>query len=221
MNIHGALIVSPKIALSRNIFLEPVAKLKIGNKLLDRDKTENNSLAIFNTDSPQTFSYDTTQNIGRKLWYRDLDLGLTINTNIFYLGIQASNLLNHSENIYQNTQNTNYRTPTVYSLFAGTQYVSRNEKLSFHPYFYLRSVNKNKQYFGGFSLDLDKFYLGAAADFNDQYSASIGVSFDRFALILQSTNSYIPELNQHLYTHQLTIRINSEISKKTRRYITF
>ena len=218
---NGALIVSPKIALSRNIFLEPVAKLKIGNKLLDRDKTDNNSLAIFNTDSPQAFSYDTTQNIGRKLWYRDLDLGLTINTNIFYIGIQASNLLNHSENIYQNTQNTNYRTPTVYSLFAGTQYVSRNEKLSFHPYFYMRSVNKNKQYFGGFSIDLDKFYLGAAADFNDQYSASIGLSFDRFALILQSTNSYIPELNQHLYTHQLTIRINSDISKKTRRYITF
>ena len=218
---NGALIVSPKISLSRNIFLEPVAKLKIGNKLLDRDKTDNNSLAIFNTDSPQAFSYDTTQNIGRKLWYRDLDLGLTINTNIFYIGIQASNLLNHSENIYQNTQNTNYRTPTVYSLFAGTQYVSRNEKLSFHPYFYMRSVNKNKQYFGGFSLDLDKFYLGAAADFNDQYSASIGLSFDRFALILQSTNSYIPELNQHLYTHQLTIRINSDISKKTRRYITF
>ena len=218
---NGALIVSPKIALSRNIILEPVAKLKIGNKLLDREKAENNSLALFNSDSPQTFSYDTTQNIGRKLWYRDLDLGFTINTNIFYVGFQVSNLLNHSENIYQNNQNTNYRTPSVYSLYAGTQYVSRNEKLSFHPYFYMRSVNKNKQYFGGFSIDLDKLYLGASADFNDQYSASIGLSLDRFALILQSTNSFIPELNQHLYTHQLTIRINSDISKKTRRYITF
>ena len=40
---NGALIVSPKIGLSRNIILEPVAKLKIGNKLLDREKTENNS----------------------------------------------------------------------------------------------------------------------------------------------------------------------------------
>jgi hypothetical protein len=218
---NGALIVSPKIALSRNIILEPVAKLKIGNKLLDREKAENNSLALFNSDSPQTFSYDTTQNIGRKLWYRDLDLGFTINTNIFYVGFQVSNLLNHSENIYQNNQNTNYRTPSVYSLYAGTQYVSRNEKLSFHPYFYMRSINKNKQYFGGFSIDLDKLYLGASADFNDQYSASIGLSLDRFALILQSTNSFIPELNQHLYTHQLTIRINSDISKKTRRYITF
>jgi hypothetical protein len=218
---NGALMLSPKIAISRNILLEPVAKLKIGNKLLDREKVENNSLAVFNSDSPQLFSYDSTQNVGRKLWYRDLDIGFTLNTNIFYIGAQASNILNHSENIYQNTESTNYRTPTVYSIFAGTQYVSRNEKLSFHPYFYMRSANKNNQYFGGFSLDLDKLYIGAAADFNDQYSGSIGLSLDRFALILQSTKSYIPTLNQHLYTHQLTIRINSDISKKTRRYITF
>ena len=218
---NGALMISPKIALSRNILLEPVAKLKIGNKLLDRDKIENNSLAIFNSDSPQLFSYDSTLNIGRKLWYRDLDIGFTINTNIFYVGVQATNVLNHSENIYQNTESTNYRTPTVLSVCAGTQYVSRNEKLSFHPYFYLRSVNKYNQYFGGFSLDLDKVYIGAAADFDKNYTGSIGLSLDRFALILQSTRSFIPSLNQQLYTHQLTIRINSDISKKTRRYITF
>lgn len=218
---NGALMISPKIALSRNILLEPVAKLKIGNKLLDRDKIENNSLAIFNSDSPQLFSYDSTLNIGRKLWYRDLDIGFTINTNIFYVGVQASNILNHSENIYQNTESTNYRTPTVLSVCAGTQYVSRNEKLSFHPYFYLRSVNKYNQYFGGFSLDLDKVYIGAAADFDKNYTGSIGLSLDRFALILQSTRSFIPSLNQQLFTHQLTIRINSDISKKTRRYITF
>lgn len=218
---NGALMISPKIALSRNILLEPVAKLKIGNKLLDRDKIENNSLAIFNSDSPQLFSYDSTLNMGRKLWYRDLDIGFTINTNIFYVGVQATNVLNHSENIYQNTESTNYRTPTVLSVCAGTQYVSRNEKLSFHPYFYLRSVNKYNQYFGGFSLDLDKVYIGAAADFDKNYTGSIGLSLDRFALILQSTRSFIPSLNQQLYTHQLTIRINSDISKKTRRYITF
>ena len=218
---NGALMISPKIALSRNILLEPVAKFKVGNKLLDRDKIENNSLAIFNSDSPQLFSYDSTLNVGRKLWYRDLDIGFTVNTNIFYVGVQASNILNHSENIYQNTESTNYRTPTVLSVYAGTQYVSRNEKLSFHPYFYLRSVNKYNQYFGGFSLDLDKVYIGAAADFDKNYTGSIGLSLDRFALILQSTRSFIPSLNQQLYTHQLTIRINSDISKKTRRYITF
>ena len=218
---NGSLILAPKIALSRNIFIEPVAKLKIGNKLLDASKAENNSLAVFNTDSPQNFSYDTTQNIGRKLWYRDVDMGLTLNTNMFYIGAQATNFLNHSEDIYQNGDNENYRTPTIYSFFAGTQYVSRNEKLSFHPYVYMRSVQTNKDYFAGFSLDLNHFYIGASLDFQNQYTGSIGLSLDRFALIMQSTRSFNPLMNEHLYTHQLTLRINSDISKKTRRYITF
>ena len=218
---NGALILSPKIAMSRNIYLEPVAKLKIGNKLLDASKVENNSIALFNTNSPQNFSYDTTQNIGRKLWYRDVDIGLTLNTKMFYIGAQASNFLNHSEDIYQNGDNENYRTPTTYSFFAGTQYVSRNEKLSFHPYVYVRSIQSNRDYFAGFSIDLNHLYIGASLDFQDQYTGSIGLALDRFALIVQSTRSLNPLMNEHLYTHQLTLRINSDISKKTRRYITF
>ena len=218
---NGALILSPKIAMSRNIYLEPVAKLKIGNKLLDASKVENNSIALFNTNSPQNFSYDTTQNIGRKLWYRDVDIGLTLNTKMFYIGAQASNFLNHSEDIYQNGDNENYRTPTTYSFFAGTQYVSRNEKLSFQPYVYVRSIQSNRDYFAGFSIDLNHLYIGASLDFQDQYTGSIGLALDRFALIVQSTRSLNPLMNEHLYTHQLTLRINSDISKKTRRYITF
>jgi hypothetical protein len=178
-------------------------------------------MAFFNSASPQMFSYDTSQNIGHKLWYRDLDLGLTLNTNMFYFGIQASNVLAHSEDIYQNDQNTTYRTPTALSMFAGTQYVSRNEKLSFHPYVYFRRINKNNDYFAGFSLDLDKVFVGASYDFNNQYTGSLGLSLDRFALIIQSTKSFNPYLSQNLYTHQLTLRFNSDISKKTRRYITF
>ena len=218
---NAAVILSPKIALSRNILLEPVAKLKMGNKLLDINKVENNSMAIFNSSSPQMFSYDTSQNIGRKLWYRDVDLGITLNTNMFYLGIQASNVLAHSEDIYQNNQNETYRTPTSFSMFAGTQYVSRNEKLSFHPYVYFRTINNENDYFAGFSLDLDKVFVGASYDFNNQYTGSLGLSLDRFALIIQSTNSFNQYLNQNLYTHQLTLRFNSDVSKKTRRYITF
>ncbi len=218
---NAALVLSPKIALTRNILIEPVAKLKIGNKLLNSDKLENNSLAVFNSSSPQVFSFDTSQNIGRKLWYRDLDLGLTLNTSKFYLGVQASNVLAHSEDIYDNDQQTDHRATSVLSVFAGTQYVSRNEKLSFHPYVYIRSFNDNTDYYGGFSLDLDKLFLGASYDFDSQYSASLGLSLDRFALIVQSTRSYTPHLNQNLYTHQLTLRFNSEVSKKTRRYITF
>ena len=159
---NASLTFSPKIALSRNISLEPVAKLKVGNKILNSSKVNNNTVSLFNSTSPQLFSFDTTQAIGRKLWYRDLDAGVTLNTKVFYIGFQAENLLNHVENLYQNQQNSNYRTPTTYSVLAGTQYMSRNEKISFHPYVYMRSNTDATSYYAGFSFDLDKLFIGAS-----------------------------------------------------------
>ena len=217
---NAALVFSPKIALSRNISLEPVARLKIGNKVLDANKVENNSISLYNNNNPQIFNFDTTQNIGRKLWYRDLDAGFTVNTKVLYIGFQAENLLNHVENLYQNEQNTSNTAPTTYSVIAGTQYLSRNEKISFHPYVYMRSNINRTAYYTGFSFDLDKVFIGASYGTDAEYSGSIGLSLDRFAFLIQTTNAYQPELKQNLYTHQLTLRLNSPLSKKTRRYIT-
>ena len=217
---NASLSFSPKIALSRNISLEPVAKLKVGNKILNSNKVNNNTVSLFNSASPQLFSFDTTQAIGRKLWYRDLDAGVTLNTKVFYVGFQAENILNHVENLYQNEQNSNYRTPTTYSVLAGTQYMSRNEKISFHPYVYMRSNVDATSYYTGFSFDLDKLFIGASYGSASQYSGSIGLSLNQFALLLQSTRAYQAHLDQNLFTHQLTLRINSPMSKKTRRYIT-
>ena len=217
---NAALVFSPKIALSRNISLEPVARLKIGNKVLDANKVQNNSISLYNNNNPQIFNFDTSQNIGRKLWYRDLDAGFTVNTKVLYIGFQAENLLNHVENLYQNEQNTSNTTPTTYSVIAGTQYLSRNEKISFHPYVYMRSNMNRTAYYTGFSFDLDKVFIGASYGTDAEYSGSIGLTLDRFAFLIQTTNAYQPELNQNLFTHQLTLRLNSPMSKKTRRYIT-
>ena len=217
---NAAIVFSPKIALSINISIEPAAKLKIGNKLLNSNQINNNSLSLYDQNNPQTFSFDSTQKIGRKLWYRDIDLGFTLNTKVFYLGFQAENILNHIENLYQNEQNNDNRISTTYSALAGTQYMSRNKKVSFHPYVYLRTNTQTTAYYGGFSFDIDKIFVGASYGSSNQYSGSIGLSMDQFALIIQSTRAFQPILNKTLYTHQLTLRINSPISKKTRRYIT-
>ena len=217
---NAAIVFSPKIALSRNISIEPAAKLKIGNKLLNSNQINNNSLSLYDQNNPQTFSFDSTQKIGRKLWYRDIDVGFTLNTKVFYLGFQAENILNHIENLYQNEQNNDNRISTTYSALAGTQYMSRDKKVSFHPYVYLRTNTQTTAYYGGFSFDIDKIFVGASYGSSNQYSGSIGLSMDQFALIIQSTRAFQPILNETLYTHQLTLRINSPISKKTRRYIT-
>ena len=172
---NAAIVFSPKIALSRNISIEPAAKLKIGNKLLNSNQINNNSISFYDQNSPQIFSFDSTQKIGRKLWYRDIDAGFTLNTKIFYLGFQEENILNHIENLYQNVQNNENRISTTYSAIAGTQYMSRNEKVSFHPYVYLRTNTQNTSYYGGFSFDIDKLFVGASYGSRDQYSGSIGL----------------------------------------------
>ena len=63
-------MISPKIALSRNILLEPVAKLKIETSF-DRDKIENNSLAI----STQTLLNYSPMTVPR-MW--DVNYGIEI-----------------------------------------------------------------------------------------------------------------------------------------------
>ena len=217
---NATLVFSPKIGLSRNISLEPAAKLKVGNKLLNANQIENNTVSLYHENSAQLYSFDSTQKIGRKLWYRELDAGFTFNTKVFYIGFQAENLLNHIENLYQNEQNNENRIATTYSAIAGTQYMSRNEKVSFHPYIYLRTNKTNTAYYGGFSFDLDKLFIGASYGSSDQYTGSIGVSFNQFALVLQTTRAFQPTLERNLFTHQMTLRINTPESKKTRRYIT-
>jgi len=220
-NWDVAMLFSPKIALSRNITLEPAMRFKMGNKLLNQSKLTNNSQVEFETGTTQTFNFDENSAIGRKLWYRDLDAGLTINTSLFYIGFQSTNLLKHFDNIYTNTDSTSYtRATTTSSIVAGTQYISRNEKFVFSPYVYAQFKNTNKNVYAGFSMKLSKLMIGASYGNNQALTGLIGLSTNRFSLFGQTTLAHSKSLNTDELTHQLTIRINSSTSRKARRYIT-
>jgi len=220
-NWDVAMLFSPKIALSRNITLEPAMRFKMGNKLLNQSKLTNNSQVEFETGTTQTFNFDENSAIGRKLWYRDLDAGLTINTSLFYIGFQSINLLKHFDNIYTNTDSTsNTRATTTSSIVAGTQYISRNEKFVFSPYVYAQFKDANKNVYAGFSMKLSKLMIGASYGNNQALTGLIGLSTNRFSLFGQTTLAHSKSLNTDELTHQLTLRFNSSTSRKARRYIT-
>ena len=220
-NWDVALLFSPKIALSRNITLEPAMRFKMCNKLLNQSKLTNNSHVEFETGTTQTFNFDENSAIGRKLWYRDLDAGLTINTSLFYIGFQTTNLLKHYDNVYTNTDSTStQRAGSTTSLIAGTQYISRNEKFVFSPYVYAQFKDANKNVYAGFSLKLSKLMIGASYGNNKALTGLIGLSTNRFSLFGQTTLAHSKSLNTDELTHQLTLRINSSTSRKARRYIT-
>ena len=220
-NWDVALLFSPKIALSRNITLEPAMRFKMGNKLLDHSKLTNNSQVEFETGATQTFNFDENRAIGSRLLYRDLDAGLTINTSLFYIGFQSINLLKHFNNIYTNIDSsTVQRASSITSLVAGTQYISRNEKFVFSPYVYAQFRDQNKDLYAGFSMKLSKFMIGASYGNNQALTGLIGLSTNRFSLFGQTTLAQSNSLNTDVLTHQLTLRFNSSASRKARRYIT-
>jgi len=220
-NWNTALLFSPKIALSRNITFEPALRFKMGNKILTESKINNNAAVEFETGNVQTFNFDQNNAIGRKLWYRDLDAGFTINTSLFYIGFQSTNLLKHYSNIFTNTDSTvNERAQVNTSVIAGTQYISRNGKFVFSPYVYA-DFNKNaNSIYGGFSMKLSKVMIGGSYSNIKAATGLIGLSTDKFSLFAQTTLAPSMILNENALTHQLTMRFNSLTSRKARRYIT-
>lgn len=219
-NWNTCLLFSPKIAITRSISFEPALRFKLGNKLINEDRIENHSFVNFESQTTNQFNFDSTLAIGSKLWYRDLDLGFTINTPYFYLGAQVSNVLRHQNNIYSNYENMDLRAQNVYNAIIGTQYISRNQQIQFSPYCFYERVNSDR-FFGGFSLKLNKVMIGGSYGTGNLASGTLGLSFRNFALYAQSTYGFVQPINKKSFTHQLTIRFNSNVDKKSRRYITF
>ena len=217
-NGNVAVIFSPKIALSRKISLEPAVRFKMGTQTLNEQKMVNESSVEFNTGQVNQFQFDPNLAIGRRLWYRDLDAGLTIHTPLFFLSAQITNLFQHNENIYSNNGETLAASRNV-NLIAGTQYISRNEKLIFAPYALYQNTEYQQQVFGGFSFKAGKAQLGLSYGNLNTGSLSLGYVGKNFALVGQSCFGTLVSTQQRTYTHQLTLRIHSSVSKKARRYI--
>lgn len=219
-NWNTCLMFSPKIALSRTVSVEPAMRFKIGNKLLNEDRIENHTAINYESHTQNQFNFDTSLAIGSKLWYRDIDFGLTVNTPYFYLGGQVSNVLRHQNNIYSNFENLDMRAKNVYNAIIGTQYISRNQKIQFSPYCFFERTNSNRL-FAGFNFKLNKVMIGGSFGTGKIGTGVFGLAFKNFAIYAQSSYGYVQAIARNSSTHQLTIRINSNIDKKSRRYITF
>ena len=220
-NWNTCLLFSPKIALTKSISFEPAMRFKIGNKILSKDRIQNLSNVTYESFQTEQFNFDSSLAIGNKLWYRDLDLGFTINTPYFYFGGQVTNILRHNNNIYSNYVNLDMRASNVYNAVLGTQYISRNQKIQFSPYVFLENRNNQNRIYGGFSFKFYKLMVGGSYGTGKTTSATLGLSTNNFSLLAQTSYGNSIALNSPSFTHQLTLRINSNIDKKSRRYITF
>lgn len=217
-NSQVAFIVSPKIALSRKISIEPALRFKMGTQTLNQNKLKNFSTVEMTNGQVNQFQFDSTLAIGQTLWSRDLDAGLTLHTPFFFLSAQINNLFQHNENIFTNDGST-LRASNVWNVITGTQYTSRNEKMIFAPYALYQQTNYQQQLFGGFTFKAGKAQFGMSYGNLATGNLSLGYIGENFALIGQSGFGTLVSTQQRTFTHQLTLRFHSSVSKKARRYI--
>jgi hypothetical protein len=213
------LIYAPKLAINRYLTIEPSMKYTFGKKVLNSSKVINNSTVEVETNQLETFSIDPNQAIGKNLWYRDLGAGLIINAGPIYFGGQVNNLLKHQDNLYSNDYTSIRRADRELTLVGGTDFNSKNGNFTFSPYIFHTIFGSQSSTYLGASIQLKSFLIGGSYQTNGSISGMIGLHKDRFSLLCQTSYASSSYTQSKSFIHQLTIRINSNISKKTRRYL--
>ena len=214
------LIAAPKILLNRFIVLEPAARLRMGARYANATKLQELSFIEFENADLRAVQIDSTQAVGRRLFYKDLDLSLAIQTPILFVSAQLENTFKHFNYAMGNEQTpNNSRAFQQLTVSLGTQYASRNEKMRIAPYIQFQSNRLQTQYLVGLQMNVNKWQLGASVANNKQYQAALGYIGKHSAIILQSCQHQLLTLNTPSYFHQVTFRFYSQPSRKARRYI--
>jgi hypothetical protein len=213
------LIFSPKLAFGKYISIEPAVSYLVGQKSINSSKITNHSLFEFSSNQLQQFNYNSTNAIGNQLYYRDLNAGVNVNAGPVYLGISTQNILKHQDNVHTNDFDTIHRAAQTSTLYIGTDFSARKGTVMFSPMLsHTIGLTSDLTQIGG-TFQLNGVVIGANYGSNASYGALLGYQSKNFSIIAQSLKTKPLTSIQPQYVHQLTLRINTNISRKTRRYL--
>lgn len=218
-NYHAALIYSPKFSVARNINVEPSVRFKMGSKLLKSDQIEIGSEIEYDRMNTQSFYTNGEAPIGSNLWYKDLGLGLMVNTKWFYVGIQGDNLFEHYDNIYSNDITNPKRAGKHFVATIGTDYESKKENITVSPYCVYQQQEALSEGWLGVNLRYEWLTIGGAVSSKFEPAASIGMKFDHFMLTYNADLTHSQLLNKEILSHQVTIRFLSKPSRIGQRLL--
>lgn len=218
-NYNAAFLYSPKFSIARNVLVEPSIRFKMGNKSVNSSQLQSGSIVEYDRMNSKLFYSPGEQPIGKSLWYKDLGLGLMLNTKWFYVGIQGDNLLKHYDNIYSNNLEDPRRAGKHFVATIGTDYESKKEKTTFSPYFVYQKLEKLEEGWLGMNFRYHWLMAGAAISTNLEPAASFGLNFDHFMLTYNADYTYSQVLNKQTLSHQLTIRFLTKPSRFGQRLL--
>ncbi len=216
---HGgiALTYAPKFSVNRYFSIEPSVRFKMGAKLLDYNRVSGLETVEMQPGINYDFYPEGQQPIGRQLWYKDLGLGLMVNTKWFFAGINADNVFRHQDNIYNNSWNQQRRTSVNFTATIGTDWENNRENLRLSPYVVMNVFEGREMFYAGANLQWNWFTFGTAVSSQAEPIASIGMKFKQFTLSYTADYSKSIAMDKSLLSHQLSLRINGKTSRFGRR----
>lgn len=217
MNTSAALTYSPKFSVSNNVVVEPGIRFKMGNTSINPSKLTPNQPVEFERGNLREPQFPDSLTSRSSLWYKDLGASILVNTKWFYVGAQVDNLARHTNNIYGagNTERADLHT----ILTIGTDYESKNEKLSFSPYLIYQKYGDLSEAWLGANFRANWFTVGAGVSSKFEPAASIGVKFEHFALTYNADYTQSMIQNRSELSHQLTIRFLTNPSRIGQRLL--
>lgn len=218
-NYNASLTYSPKFSVSRGVTVEPSVRFKMGSKMLDSKNLVPGTKVEYDRSEVQEFLVNGSAPIGKQLWYKDLGLGLMVNTKWFYAGIQGDDLFNHYDNIYSNALEDQRRVGTHFVATLGTDYESIKKTITVSPYIVYQQRETLKEAWLGTTVKLKWLTVGGAISSNLEPAASIGLKFQQFAITYNADYTQSALLNQRSLSHQMTIRFVSKPSRIGQRLL--
>lgn len=221
-----AVTYSPKFSVNRKLSIEPAFRFKMGNKMLDSERMNGTEVVEFIPGNTIDYYQDGTTPVGRMLWYRDMGVGLNVNTEWFYASAQVDNLFRHRDNIYSNNLNGIRRAGTYFVATVGTdwesndsQWETKRSKFGLSPYLVYRKYENINELWAGANFRAYWLSIGASISSNLDPAASLGIvsSDKRFSLTYNADYSQSYVTNERSLSHQLTLRIVGKQSRIGRR----
>lgn len=207
----AAITYSPKISLSNTVSFEPSVRFKMGNKSLKHSKMDGINQVEVERGVVEDYYSDGSTPIGRDLWYKDLGVGLMVNTKWFFAGVQMDNLFRHKDNMYSNTEQirANYH----FTASLGTDWVSSKGTLRLSPYAVYQNEGRLNELWVGANMGIKWFVLGASYSTNQDPSATIGVKFKHFSMYYNADYSKSIMTGERSLSHQLTLKVVGKQSR--------
>jgi len=221
-----AFTYSPKISINRKISVEPAVRFKIGNKMLNASQMEGQSSVEMLRGNTIDYYTDGSAPVGRFLWYKDMGLGLNVNTEWFYASAQVDNIFRYKDNMYSADLTDKRRAGTHFVATIGTDWESKRSQwetqradFGLSPYLVYQKFEKVNELWAGANFRCYWFTVGAAVSTNLEPAASLGMKFKHFSLLYNADYLQSTMTGKRSLSHQLTLKIVGKPNRNGQRFL--